>query len=88
MGPNVIYLLSCALGAVLPVTDCLPGWHANAPLARFDVADWRCLETACFCHLCQVSGKIGAIKTCIWMGLASVAVLAPMFEQTLAIEIE
>ena len=28
------------------------------------------------------------IKTCIWMGLASVAVLAPMFEQTLAIEIE
>jgi hypothetical protein len=28
------------------------------------------------------------IKTCIWMGLASVAVLAPMFEQTLAVEIE
>ena len=37
MGPNVIYLLPCALGVVLPVTDCLPGWHANAPLARFDV---------------------------------------------------
>ena len=26
------------------------------------------------------------ITACIWMGLASVAVLAPMFEQTRAIE--
>ena len=88
MGPNVIYLLSCALGVVLPVTDCLPGWHANAPLARFDVADWRCLETACFLPFVPGQWEDWGIKTCIWMGLASVAVLAPMFEQTLAIEIE
>ena len=62
MGPNVLYLLSGALGVVLPVTDCLPGWRANAPLARVDVAVWRCLETACVCHLCQVSGKIGGLR--------------------------
>ena len=77
MGPNVIYRLSCALGVVL-----MPSLLEN------DFADWRCLETACVCHVCQVSGKIGGLKPVRWMGLASVAVLAPMFEQTLAIEIE
>ena len=88
MGPNGIYLLSCALGVVLPVTDCLPGWHANAPLARFDVADSRCLETVCFCGLSQVSGKIGGLKPLKgWVWPASLF-LAPMSEQALAIEIE
>ena len=59
MGPNVIYLLPCALGVVLRAACSLevPGDGLLLPFVPGQWEDW-------------------GIKTCIWMGLANVAVLA------------